>query len=96
MRNSYQAEAAQDSKPKFGSFNDSFYNANCSPENYNKMVMCQNNLIEVADKCFDSCRDENCQLKCSDDFYESIEGQLIIGVLDLSPSSVKLKKEFDL
>ena len=77
LRNSNQAGAAQDSKPKFGSFYDSFYNANCSPDNFNKMVMCQNNLIEVADKCYDSRRDEICQLKCSEHFYKSIEGRCI-------------------
>ena len=84
MRNSYQAGAAQDSKPKFGSFNDSFLNANCSPADYNKMVMCQNNLIEVADKCYDSCRDEICQLKCSEDFYKSIKKILVFRPIELT------------
>ena len=77
MRNSNQAGLARDFNP-----NDTFYNANCSAEDYNKMVICQNNLIEVADKCYASCENENCQLKCSEDFYESIEGQLILEAFD--------------
>jgi len=49
------------------------YNANCSTNDYDKMVICQSNLIEVADKCYESCHDGYCQLNCSEIFYESLD-----------------------
>ena len=70
--NYVQAVASQDFN-----FNNDAYNALCSTDDYDKMVICQNNLLEVADKCYESCHDQYCQLKCSESFYESLDGEFI-------------------
>jgi len=59
-------------------FNHDAYNALCSTDDYDKMVICQNNLLEVADKCYESCHDQYCQLICSESFYESLDGEFIL------------------
>ena len=67
-----QAMASQDFNSNYGA-----YNALCSTDDYDKMVICQNNLLEVADKCYESCHDKYCELKCSETFYESLDGEFI-------------------
>ena len=54
------------------------YNTTCSSnwDDYQNMVICQNNIIEIFEKCWSSCEDAFCQLECREKFFLAVDGKL--------------------